>query len=323
MEVSLEKNNTADHKTVPYHINIKLVPITHNHFATEFQIPIYLKPIKGQNHYTAEMCGLQVQERSPQSVLNMLKKVGPTLVNINRMPTYVFIARHKLKVYPVYTSRKEFLGLTVPGGPVVKHPELACVRDRVTAYLNKVHILGQAGEYEKLHVRGVHQKTLALVRPIFYLKKRPLTSKDTEFWTPVFPSDNSNSIYAYILDKKYEVNADSGNEVFQLHSQVAQALVSDKRLPDGFDLRADRLLPDYWSKLETKLEPLPSKLIYNKNMLNIYRHQNYLVAVEQRPHENRYSLYIGYDSEDLRQRAGQDLARRNIINDSSVVELKS
>ncbi|MCB0191749.1 MAG: hypothetical protein KDJ65_07385 [Anaerolineae bacterium] len=321
MEAFLEKNNAENRRTIPYYITIKLAPITTSHFPTRYQIPIYLKPIRGQNHYTAELCGLNVQESSPQSVLNTINKVAPTLVNLNRMPTYVFIARHSLKVYPVYTNRKENLGLTVPNGPVARHVELAYVRDRVGKYLNDIHVLGRSGEYEKLHVRGVHQKTLALVRPIFYLKKRPLSPKDTEFWTPVFPSDESASIYAYVLDKKYEVSEETGNEVFQLRSQVSRALIGKKRLSEDFDLRADRLLSDYWAKLETKLEPLPEKLIYNNATLPLYQHQGRLIAVEKRADEDRYSLYLGHDREDLRQRAGNDLARRSIINDLAAVEL--
>lgn len=322
MEISLKKNNADNRKAVPYHINIKLAPIKSNNFATNFQIPLNLKPLNGQNHYAAEMCGLQLQESSPQSVLNKIKKVGPTLVNLNRMPTYVFIARHSLRVYPVYTSRKEILGLTVQGGPVVRHVELAYVRDRVGKYLNDAHVIGRSGTFEKLHVRGVHQKTLALVRPIFYLKKRPLTSRDTEFWTPVFPSEERDSIYAYVLDKKYEAKEAEGDEVFQLRSQVSRALMADQRLSEDFDLRADRLLPDYWAKLETKLDAQPGRLDYNSSSLPMYRHQNHLVAVEQRANEERYSLYIGYDDADLRQRAGKDLARRRIINNQSEVNIK-
>lgn len=320
MDIVLEKNNTDTRKIIPYTVYIELSPVKAS-FDSQFHVPIYLKFIRGQNHYVAEICGLQMQENSPQAILNTIKKVAPTLENLGRMPTYVFIARHSLRVYPVYTSRNENLGLTVSGGPVVRHIELACVRDRVARYLNKTHILGKSGEYEKLHVRGVHQKSLGLVRPIFYLKKRPLTPLDAEFWTPVFPSDENDALYAYVLDKKYQVNEDSGHEVFRLRSQISQALIANRRLSQDLDLRIDRLLPDYWAKLQTKLESLTSKLSYRDKTLDMYQTDALLVAVERRADEDRYSLYIGHNPEDLRQRAGQDLARRGFINDPAEVKL--
>lgn len=322
MEIVLKKNNDDNRKAIPYYVDIKLAPAKTSD-NTYFQLPIYLKFIRGQNHYTAELCGLQMQENSPQAILNTIKKVVPTLENLGRMPTYVFIARHSLRVYPVYTSRNENLGLTVPGGPVIKHVELACVRDRVARYLNKVRVLGKTGDFEKLHVRGVHQKTLGLVRPVFYLKKRPLTPQDTEFWTPVFPSDENDSLYAYVLDKKYQNNEDSGHEVFRLRTQISQALMADNRLAQDLDLRIDRLLPDYWSKLQTKLEARIDKLAYRDKTLDMYQTGPLLVAVERRTDEDRYSLYIGHNPEDLRQRAGQDLARRGFIADPTEVNLIS
>ena len=318
MEIVLEKNNADNRKIIPYYVSIELASVKTS-FEPQFHVPIYLKLIRGQNHYAAEICGLQMQENSPQSILNTIKKVAPTLENMGRMPTYVFVARHSLRVYPVYTSRNENLGLTVRDGPVVRHIELACVRDRVALYLNKIHVLGKSGDFEKLHVRGVHQKTLGLVRPVFYLKKRPLTPQDTKFWTPVFPSDENDELYAYVLDKKYQVNEDSGHEVFRLRAQISQALIDDSRLSQDLDLRIDRLLPDYWSKLQTKLESLPNKFSYRDKTLDMYQMDTFLVAVERRVNEDRYSLYIGHNPEDLRLRAGQDLARRGFIDDPAEV----
>ena len=152
MEIVLEKNSADTRKIIPYYVYIELSSVKTS-FETQFHVPIYLKLIRGQNHYAAEICGLQIQENSPQSVLNAVKKVAPTLENLGRMPTYVFIARHSLRVYPVYTSRNENLGLTVRGGPVVRHPELACVRDRVSRYLNEIRVLGKSKKIKKLHFR--------------------------------------------------------------------------------------------------------------------------------------------------------------------------
>lgn len=319
MKIALVRNSQDQSKSIPYHVHIELSPFATTEFETEFDIPIRLKWVGGRNQYIAEICGFHMEADSPQSVLNLVNKVTPTLVNFKRMPTYMFIARHTRKVYPVYTKADEVITVTTPGGPVVRHVELAVIRDRATAYLNKARVLGKPGQLEKLHVRGVHQKSLKLIRPIFYLKKRPQDSDENEFWAPVFPSDGNLSIYTYAASAKRETAMDNGQEVFRLRSVVAQALIDDNRLKEDFDLRADRLLPGYWKKVYPLLEILPQKLAYNDVRLDIYRGEEHIIAVEDRHRENRFSFYLGNDLEDVRRRAGIDLARRGIIDDTEAV----
>jgi hypothetical protein len=173
--------------------------------------------------------------------------------------------------------------------------------------------LGAPGKSEKLHVRGVNRETLALIRPIFYLKKRPQGGDDHEFWAPVFLAEDGKSIYTYAASAKREVAVDNGHEVFGLHSLVAQALIGDKRLKDEYDLRADRLLPEYWEKVKPHLEPLSARLVSKDQQFDLYREGVLVAALEYRQAEDRYSFYLGTGLEDLCQRAGRDLVRRGLI----------
>mgnify|MGYP001408448406 CR=1 FL=1 len=321
MQIELERNTSDDRKTIPYYVHIELAPLAAPIHGTKFRIPIFLHWIRGQNGYVAELCSYYMEARSPQGILNQVRKVAPSLLNFNRMPTYLFIARHARKVYPVYTKGNEVIAITTPGGPVVRHVELAVVRQRVTAFLNKSKALGQPGQADKLHVRGVHQETLGLIRPIYYLKKRPQSDNDQEFWAPVFPSSSHAAIYAYAVNERREVEIDAGREVFRLRSLVAQALIGDKRLHDDLDLRVDRLLPKYWQKVQAHLERLSRALQFNNICLDLYQTQFGVMALEYRTDEDRYSFYLGLDEHDLCQRAGRDLMRRGYISSPAMVEI--
>ena len=76
-----------------------------------------------------------------------------SLINLSRLPTYVFIAPRSHKMYPVYTVNDEVFA-TTPGGPVFKHVELAKVREFLADYLHEIGALGVTDKSEKLHVRG-------------------------------------------------------------------------------------------------------------------------------------------------------------------------
>jgi hypothetical protein len=157
-------------------------------------------------------------------------------------------------------------------------------------------------------------ETLGLIRPIFYLKKRPSSAGDNEFWAPVFLADDGQSIYTYAASGKREVDLAGGYEALLLRTQVAQALMADKRLNENFDLRPDRLLPDYWDQVRATLKPAPAKLVYGDRSLAVYQNGRGMVAVEHRRNEDRYSLYIGRDIADLRDRTAYDFVRRGLID---------
>ena len=247
MRISIEQNSNNNSSTVPYFANVEIATITAD-FNTRYRVPIWQRT-NGKTKYAADVCGFQIEGDSPDAVSALIEKMVPELVNMARLPSYVFIARRSHKMYPVYTYGDEVFA-TTPGGPLFKHVELAKVREYLSDYMHTIKALGAPGKSEKLHVRGVHRETLGLIRPVFYLKKRSQSDDDNEFWAPVFTSRDGNSIYAYAASGRREVEIDDGHEVFRLRSQVAQALIADKRLKEDYDLRADRLLPDYWKKVQ-------------------------------------------------------------------------
>lgn len=319
MKISLEQNREANKTTFPYLARVEIESITAD-IDTQFRVPLF-KRVNGKTVYVAEVCGFQVEGDSPETAVELIENLLPGLVNFARLPTYVFIARRSHKMYPVYTRGDEVFA-TTPGGPLFKHVELAKVREYLSDYMHTTGALGVPGKSEKLHVRGVNRETLALIRPIFYLKKRPQTGDDHEFWAPVFPADDGKSIYTYAASGKREVEIDNGREIFRLRRQVAQALIADKRLKEEDDLRADRLLPEYWEKVKSHLEPLPTQLVFKNQMFNMYQEGNLVVAVEYRREEDRYSFYIGTNVEDLRLRTGKDLVRRGLISDPQEVTVQ-
>ena len=322
IKITLEKNSAENQEKIPYFIYIELAPIKVPGFETQFHVPIYFQYVNGKGQYTAEICGFHMQAGSPSEIFRLSKKVAPTLVNFSRMPTYIFIAQHARKVYPVYTNRNEVFAITTPGGPVIRHIELAKVRQNATHYLNSVRALGTPEAIEKLHVRGVHRRTLGLVRPLYYLKKRPQANNEHEFWAPVFPSSDGYSIFTYAASGRREVEFDTGHEAFRLRTQVAQALIADQRLREDYDLRLDRVVPDYWQKIEQVLEQEPENLYVKGIRLKIYRQGRHFIAVEHRGQENRYSLYMDDSLPALAERATRDFVRRGLIHQTDTLKIE-
>lgn len=319
MIISIETNNANPTGKIPYLIHAENTSLTID-LETTFHIPVYLHT-NGKEMYNVELCGFRVEADSPEELSLLVDRLLRGLVNMARLPTYVFIARRSRQMYPVYTVGDEVFA-TTPGGPVFRHIELAKVRDFLSDYLHAVGELGTPGKSDTLHVRGVNMDTLSLIRPIFYLKKRPSSAGDNEFWAPVFLADDAKSIYTYAASGKREVDLAGGYEALLLRTQVAQALIADKRLNENFDLRPDRLLPDYWTQVQGTLKPTPAKLVYGNQALTTYRNGRGIVAVEYRRNEDRYSLYIGRDIEDLRDRTAYDLVRRGLIDRIEEMEIE-
>lgn len=317
MKVSLEQNSGADSKQIPFFVMLEMSTISSDRHSS-FKVPVYLRT-NGKEKYNAEVCGFQVEGKKPDEVEGLVEKLVPGLVNMARLPTYVFIARRSHQMYPVYTVGDEVF-VTTPGGPIFRHVELAKIRDYLTDYLHTTGELGTPGKSEKLHVRGVHRISLGLIRPLFYLKKRGDEGSD-EFWAPVFPSITDDLIYTYAASGRREVEIENGYEVFQLRHQVAMALIADKRLQDEADLRADRLLPEYYEKVKQNLTPLSSKLAVNGLEMPLFKAKSKTVAVEYRPKEDRYSFYVGTNADTVRARAAEDLQRRGLISSTDDIKI--
>lgn len=310
MKISLEQNQADSVDRIPYLIRTEITSLTID-LDTVFRIPVH-RHRNGQEMYNAEVCGFRVEAGSPAELTPLVERLVRGLVNMARLPTYVFIARRSRQMYPVYTVGDEVFA-TTPGGPVFRHIELAKVREYLSDYLHAVKELGTPGKSDTLHVRGINMATLALIRPIFYLKKRPQHPSDNEFWAPVFVADDGKSIYTYAASGKREVDLAGGYEALLLRTQVAQALKADKRLQENFELRPDRLLPDYWVQVRATLKPYPARLVANE-ALEIFQNGRGLVAVEHRRDEDRYSLYMGRDINDLWERTAKDFLRRGLID---------
>ena len=319
MKTSLEQNKNNQSEAIPYLVSAEITALTVD-LNTTFHIPVFTHT-NGKDMYNAEVCGFRVEADKPDELVLLVDRLLRGLVNMARLPTYVFIARRSRQMYPVYTVDHEVFA-TTPGGPVFRHVELAKVRDHLTEYLHAVGELGTPGKSDTLHVRGVNMNSLALIRPIFYLKKRAQSAGENEFWAPVFLADDSNSIYTYAASGQREVDMAGGYEALLLRTQVTQALIADKRLPENFDLRPDRLMPDYWNRVKATLKPYPAKLVYDHQALDIYQNGRGIIAEEYRHDEDRFSLYIGQDNDDLRTRTAKDFVRRGLISHTEAMRIK-
>jgi len=318
MKLSLERSQNP---AIPYNLHLKISYLTAE-MDKVYLIPVYIQQNSdGTEVYYSEVCGFRFESNAPAELLPLLEKLLPGVVNFARFPTYMFIARRSDKIYPVYTIDDQVL-VTTLGGPTFRHVELAKVREYLTDYLHDIGELGVPGKSEKLHVRGVSETNLSLAQPLFYLKKRAMIPNENEFWAPVFESSQGDTIYTYAANGRREVNLDHGHEILRLRSQVTQALIADGRLTDDLGLRVDRLLPEYWQKVRPTLRPLPTKLVYNGIKMELYQEGRYLISVEYRTQEERYSFYIGRDLDDLRQRSAQDLVRRGVISNPSILRLE-
>jgi len=318
MKISLEQN-TTDNEVIPYFVDVEIDTITIDLY-TNYHIPVY-KQTNGKIGYNVEICGFQVNADTPDGIVPVTERLIRGLVNMSRLPTYMFITRRSRQTYPVYTVGDEVFA-TTPGGPVFRHVELAKVREHLTEYLNAVGEIGTPGKSERLRVRGVDAESLSLVRPVFYLKKRPQSKDEAEFWAPVFLSDDHGSIYCYAASGRREIDISGGYEALLLRTQVAQALIADKRLKDPYDLRPDRLLPDFWERVKKTLKLQSQKLVFGDTTFEIYKNGKGIIAVEYREDEDRYSFYIGKDIDDLRDRTAKDLVRRGIITNTEAVQIQ-
>ncbi len=308
MKLIIEQCKDSD---APYVIRLEIINLTVDHGAI-YNIPVFEHQIGEKRLYNTEVCGFRVEADKPTEVVSLVEKLLPGLVNMGRFPTYLFIARRSHRMYPVYTVEDEVFA-TTPGGPVFRHVELAKVREYLGNYLHTTGELGIPGKSDRLHVRGVRKKSLALVRPIFYLKKRASTTEEDDFWAPVFVSNGNDSIYTYAASDRRQVDLNMGHEVLRLRSQVAQVLIADKRLRHDYDLRADRLMPDVWEKVKSTLLEYPHKLKFNETFLNMYQGDKAIIAVEHRQIENRYNLFLGENEDDLRDRVAKDFVRRGLV----------
>ena len=328
MQIALRRN-TQPHPTIRYFVDADLSRFVVQ--PKEVTIAVHHRPLETpqgivRELYTADLAGFRLQAGNVNNIVRMVEKMLPALVNYARLPDYVFIARRSQRIYPVYTIGDE-VAATTPGGPAFRHVELAKVREYLTDYVVEIGDLGTPGKSEKLHVRGVSRQTLALLRPVFYLKKR--IPGQTEFWAPVIEAEDGHNIYAYVASAKREVPIESGQEVLTFQDVCAEALIADNRLFDRYDLRPDRLMPDYWARLKAELSrerlnlavPAGNDKGSAGTDIPVFSTGKVLVAVEQRPGEERYGLFLGKDITDVRDHLAKDFVRRDLIDSPDAVRI--
>jgi hypothetical protein len=327
MKLSIFKNTVNEAHQIPYVLCVSLdgdvIPPD-----TTYHVPIYFDQVPhargcSATCYNLEICGFRLEAASPDELLVPAASLLTGLINMARLPTYIFAAGDSMLIYPVYTVGDEVFA-TTQGGPMFRHVELAKVRSYLSDYLHTMKELGTLKGHETLHVRGVDTNTLGLIRPAFYLKKRVIG--ENEFWVPVFRALDRGTVYTYAASAKREVHVDRGLEVLDLQAVVAAALAADGRLSDPYDLRPDRLFADTWQQLKAHLQVQPYCLRYPANGTGIvespiYRYGKIYLAAEHRDSEDRYNILLGHDPADLRRRAGQEFLRRKLITDETSVEL--
>ncbi|NUQ38186.1 MAG: hypothetical protein HUU23_10370 [Caldilineales bacterium] len=314
MQLALFHNLPALGQSIPFILAASLrdeVIPPHN----TFHIPVYLEQPAGRPPlFNVEICGFRLEAEAPEALIGPSARLLSGLINMARLPTYLFVAGLSRLLYPVYTIGDEVFA-TTPGGPVFRHVELAKVRRWLSDYLHTMAELGQVGETETLHVRGVDMNTLGLARPAFYLKKR--VQGEEEFWAPVFVAEDGLSLYTYAASAKRQTPIQDGREVLALHAQVAEALMAQGRLHDPCDLRPDRLFPADLQRFCHHLTLQPYHLLCDHRdrpqQIPLYRNGKHYVAVEHRQTEDRYNLFIGVHPADLRDRVAQDLRRRQLL----------
>ncbi len=303
MKIAIEK--TARSEETPYIARIDTSDLT-IHKPSIFKSPVH----KNGNGYYANICGFRVNADKPEELQPGISALLDGLINMARLPRHVFIARRAGKVYPVYTVGNEVI-VTTPGGPVFQHVELAKVREYLHDYLHEIGVLGAKGESDKLHVRDTNMHTLELRRPILYMKKRLPGQED--FWAPVFENGAKDGIYVYAANARRDVPLrTSGTEVLILTQVVAEALRTDNRLDDAYDLRADRLMPEYWERLKENSIPEGSVEIGGQT-IEIYANQKTWFGVEHRKEEDRFGLFLGDTHDSVVKRITANFKRRGMI----------
>ncbi len=319
MKISFNRNtDLSTNNIIPYYMQVE-IGASELDWERTFKIPVIL------SHgitYVVEACGQQVQADTLRELGPLAQSLLISLEHMSRMPTYIFVTRLSRKIYPVYTIGDK-VAVVTPKSIVFRHVELAKVREYLTDYLQRTGVLGPVDLGDKLHVRGVHKERLSLIRPTFYLKKRAMEAKEHEFWAPVFHSQIENTLYAYAASTKHEAEIDNGLEVLTLRDKVAKALIADKRLSINYNLRADRLMPDHWKQVRTNFIPLPRTMIYHGVKLPIYQGDNFVLGLEYRSSEDRYSLFLGENIRDLYDRTARDLIRRQLIDKADELQIQN
>ncbi|MBK7893701.1 MAG: hypothetical protein WAS33_24650 [Candidatus Promineifilaceae bacterium] len=312
MKVTVERNTADDSygRSYPYIARVEIVSATMN-AGTVYQIPVFVEYTGLQKTFGVDVCGFRVTAKHPQQLIEPLTRLLHALVNAARLPSYVFIARRARAVFPVYTIDNEVMAIT-KNGPYFKHVELAKVREYLTDFLHQVGILGEKGLSDKLHVRGISQSTLGLRRPIFYLKKRVIGQ--TDFWAPVFQAADGKTIFTYAVNQRRAVPKANGMEVLDLWELVAEKLIADGRLQTKFDLRPDRLYATHWEEMKGHLyEERP--LLIDQTEMPRFRDGLHWLALETRPDEERFGLFLGRSAEDLAARIKLDFHRRGLLGE--------
>ena len=92
---------------------------------------------------------------------------------------------------------------------------------------------------------------------------------------------------------------------------VAEALKTDKRLDDIYDLRPDRLQPSFWEKLKPNLTDAGSISIKGKN-IDLFTSDALHIGVEYREKEERFGLFLDDSATSLSERISADFDRRGI-----------
>lgn len=315
MKITLEQNTAVDiyAENFPYIARLEIMNATKDR-GRIYQVPVFVRYNGLKKSFGVDLCGFRLEAAKPGQLAPQIEQLFHKLVNFSRLPTYMFVARRARVVFPVYTIGDEVVALTI-GGPLFRHVELAKVREYLTDFLHEARILGAAGPSDKLHVRGVSGFTLGLRRPVFYLKKR--IPGQVDFWAPVFQSGDGQTIYTYAASDRREVARSEGDAVLALQGLVAQVLQADGRLHDPYDLRPDRLMPAYWERLMGELTAVTPLTLHHEDRddtLPTFRHRNLWLAVEERPDEERYGLFLGHNPTDLSARITQDFARRGLFD---------
>lgn len=309
MKLTLERNLATDSSSEiqPFIIRLEIVSATKD-VGRVYQIPVFVHYDRGlEKSYGVDVCGYRLMARNASDLPDQVRKLVKSLISTARLPTYIFVARRSKLLVPVYTVHDEVVAFTA-GGPVFRHVELAKVREYLTDYLHEIHVLGDDGR-DKLHVRGIGETTLGLRRPVFYLKKR--VPDETDFWAPVFQSGDGRRIYAYAASARQEVTRSDGAEVLHLREKVANALISDRRLHNTYDLRPDRLMPVFWHNL-CALLTFQTTVAVRGVATALYRYGGDWIALELRADEDRYGLFLDFEAERVLRRVAEDFARRGI-----------
>lgn len=303
MELTFDKNLDGP---APYTATLDTTEET-VHPNRVFKIPVFKDAV--ENGYFADVCGFRAKAKSIEGLESKMLQLTDGLINMARLPRHVFVARRARKVFPIYTVGDKVI-TTTPGGPIFQHVELAKVREYLTDFLHEADVLGEKGESDKLHVRGTSLSTLQLRRPVMYLKKRNVGEK--EFWAPVFETEDLDGLYTYAASGRREVkNEYGGKGVLVLTRIVAEALKTDKRLSDIYDLRPDRLQPGFWEKLKPNLTDAGTTEIKGKTV-DLYTSDALHIGVEYREKEERYGLFLDETASSLTERISADFARRGI-----------